>query len=137
MTRGIQVPVTLGFDRHRAIGTLRVDADLLPPEGTYMFSIAGTVTVQTGSIFETEINTTHNMGAVSALYSIDNSEFTAGGNLAGRDAEPLQVGVVQLRASRDARCTLVASRSWPWPQSTSPSYDAVRSAHSDALLPCV
>ena len=48
MTRGIQVPVTIGFDRHRAIGTLSVDADLLPPEGTYMFSIAGTVTPRGG-----------------------------------------------------------------------------------------
>ena len=48
MTRGIQVPVTIGFDRHRAIGTLRVDADLLPPEGNYMFSIAGTVTPRDG-----------------------------------------------------------------------------------------
>jgi hypothetical protein len=48
MTRGIQVPVTIGFDRHRAIGTLLVDADLLPPEGNFMFSIAGTVTPRKG-----------------------------------------------------------------------------------------
>ena len=41
MTRGIQVPVTIGFDRHRAIGSLRVDADLLPAGENYVFAIKG------------------------------------------------------------------------------------------------
>jgi len=48
MPRGIQVPVTIGFDRHKAIGTLRVDADQLPIGGDYFFSIRGKVTPRNG-----------------------------------------------------------------------------------------
>ena len=43
MTRGIQVPVTIGFDRHRAIGTLRVDADLLPEGENFVFAVKGQI----------------------------------------------------------------------------------------------
>lgn len=48
MSRGIQVPVTIGFDRHRAIGHMRVDADQLPGEGTYLFAIQGLVQTRAG-----------------------------------------------------------------------------------------
>jgi len=48
MPRGIQVPVTIGFDRHKAIGMLRVDADSLPAEGNFVFSVRGRVTPRGG-----------------------------------------------------------------------------------------
>ena len=43
MSRGVQVPVTIGFDRHRAIGIMRIDVDQLPTNEHYVFMVGGTV----------------------------------------------------------------------------------------------
>ena len=43
MAKGVQIPVTIGFDRHKTIGMLRIDADQLPKTAGYVFAIGGSV----------------------------------------------------------------------------------------------
>jgi hypothetical protein len=71
MAKGVKIPITIGFDRHRCIGLAHVDLDLLPKDEHYVFMIGGTVNSRMKEkVFElTEISVLSDADAYKVLFS--------------------------------------------------------------------